>query len=167
MGQYLSDFVPRHLRSGAADTDGWSHDWTIFYWANWLAWTPVTALFLGRLGIGWTVREFLRVNLLFPSLFGIIWMTVFGGAAMYFDSAQGELYQAVEAAGPEAAVYSLFEKLPGSSILSIFFLLIAFLSYTTAADSNTTAMGGIVFQGEFHRSRRNLAGKSRYYGEWW
>ena len=146
-GDYLSSFFSRHLRNGSTDPDGWSYDWTLFYWANWLAWTPITALFLGRLGRGRTVREFLTVNLILPSLFGILWMTVFGGAALFFEDQNGQMYQTLQQNGPEAAIYALFNELPGTALLSVLFLGIAFISYTTAADSNTTAIAGVCTHG--------------------
>src|SRR3546814_11089220 len=44
---YVRTFVPRNL---GLDVDaGWHRQWTVFNWANWFAWAPVTALFLGRL----------------------------------------------------------------------------------------------------------------------
>ena len=139
---YLSNFWPKHGMDGLAHRD-WSQDWTIFYWTNWLAWTPVTALFLGRLGRGRTVRAFMRVNLIYPSLFAIAWMSVFGSASLQLDGAQGILYKAMETGGPQAALFGLFDALPFSGMAAGVFLAIAFLSYTTAADSNTSAMGAL------------------------
>ena len=144
-GNYLQHFFERSLYTGASSNDGWANSWTIFYWANWLAWAPISALFLGRLAIGYTVKDFIRFNLLYPSLFGCFWMMVFSGSVIYYDFVveSGSMNAVLEAGGAESVIYALFQKLPFAPIVSGFFLLIAFLSYVTAADSNTTAMGGI------------------------
>src|SRR3546814_7151554 len=80
---YVRTFVPRNL---GLDVDAdWHRQWTIFNWANWFAWAPVTALFLGRLAVGYTVRAFIAVNLLLPALFGAVWMVIIAGTTITID----------------------------------------------------------------------------------
>jgi len=79
LGDYVVNFIPRTFDFTASD---WAKDWTIFYWAVWLAWAPVTACFLGRIAYGRTVREFMLVNFILPSIFAITWMTIFGGTSL-------------------------------------------------------------------------------------
>jgi glycine betaine transporter len=124
--------------------DPWPKSWTTFNWANWLAWAPITALFLGRLGVGYTVKKFMVINWLLPSLFGLIWMSIFSGAALDMQLNQGiDLQHLLSVSGPESIIYRLFDSLPLSNIIAAIFLFTAFLSYVTAADSNTEAMGAI------------------------
>lgn len=147
-GQYIIDFPTRSLTLGMSAEDPWPKSWTVFYWANWLAWAPVTALFLGRISYGYTVREFIRVNLVLPAVFCCIWMTIFSGSVIHFDMAgSGELYGVLMDGGPEAVVYNLFGRFPLSGVLIVVLVLVTFLSYVTAADSNTEALGGICSTG--------------------
>ncbi|MEM7367150.1 MAG: BCCT family transporter [Bacteroidota bacterium] len=144
IGEFLQSFFSRSLYTGVSGNDPWPQNWTIFYWANWLAWTPVTALFLGRLAVGYTVKEYIQYNLFFPSLFGAAWMMVFGGTALHLDMAHDHaLYGILQDTGVENVIFRIFEEFPLPVVVSGFFLLMTFLSYVTAADSNTTAMGGI------------------------
>ncbi|MEM8526952.1 MAG: BCCT family transporter [Bacteroidota bacterium] len=147
--EYGSHFVQRSLYNLEIKETTWLNDWTVFYWANWLAWTPITALFLGRLAYGYTVRDYIHFNLLFPSLFGCIWMTVFSGTAIHLDMAANgtPLYDTYSQQGAENVMYAIFEYLPLAALMSIIYLLISFLSYVTAADSNTSAMSGISASG--------------------
>ncbi len=141
---YFSSFFEYSTLSINHPNDPWPKSWTTFNWANWLAWAPITALFLGRLGYGYTVRQFLLFNWIIPSLFGIVWMSVFSGATvdmlLHEDIPLGNL---LKTAGPESIVFKLFESLPLSNLVAGVFLFTAFLSYVTAADSNTEAMSGI------------------------
>lgn len=122
----------------------WANQWTTFYWANWMAWAPITALFLGRLAYGRTVREFLLVNWVLPSIFAIIWMTVFGGNILFIEfNGIIDLTALVEAKGPQSVVYSFFNILPFAPFIIGLFIFTIYISYVTAADSNTEAMGGI------------------------
>ncbi|MBT8220625.1 MAG: BCCT family transporter [Bacteroidia bacterium] len=142
---YFQTFLFRSLDTGIGEPDRWTKSWTIFYWANWLAWTPISALFLGRLGLGYDVRTFIRFNLLYPSLFSMVWMSIFSGTSLYVDNLNGEqgLYTLLQDVGPEMVVFNMLEYIPFTDLLTIVFIVAAFISYVTAADSNTSAMSGI------------------------
>lgn len=144
--EFFLHFFRRSL-IGVVNSDiEWSHSWTMFYWANWLAWTPITALFLGRIAQGYTVREFIRINLLYPSLFAIAWMSIFSSTSVYFDTITSgfPLFEILNTSGgPSKVLFEILNQLPWTTITSLFFLFAAFLSYVTAADSNTSAMSSI------------------------
>ncbi len=142
--EYVAEFVPRSLSLGERAGDQWTRDWTVFYFANWLAWAPITALFLGRISVGYTVREFLLFNLAAPAAFSAIWMTVFGGAAIEIDAAtSGALSNALNSDGPEAVVYALFQNLPFTRPVIAAFIAVTFISFVTAMDSNTHSIAGV------------------------
>lgn len=149
LGVYARDFLPRSLGLGGRLNDPWTIDWTVFFFANWLAWAPITALFLGRIAVGYTVREFLIFNLVFPALFSAIWMTVFGGAALIIEAETGQsLSAALNANGPEAVIYALFDALPLTGIVVGVFVLATFVSFVTAMDSNTHSIAGVCLKSE-------------------
>jgi choline-glycine betaine transporter len=147
-GEYLSTFFQRSLLTGAAafqpgkGIDMWGQWWTNFYFANWLAWAPITALFLGRLGYGQTIRKFLVFNFVLPSIFSGIWMSVFSGTALKFEL-DGKGISEYLARGPEYTGFAVLGNLPLSVIIIPLFLFICFICFVTAADSNTNAMSGI------------------------
>jgi len=144
---YVKNFVPRSIGVDGGDSS-WRHSWTTFYWANWMAWAPITALFLGRIGLGYTVREFIKVNLVYTSLFAMIWMVLFGGVAIVKDLHQdGALYQLLTVEGPQSVIFQLIDEAGHSIIGGILLLVIVFISYVTAADSNTTAMSALCTKG--------------------
>ncbi|MBL4839122.1 MAG: BCCT family transporter, partial [Kordiimonadaceae bacterium] len=142
--QYIQEFLPRSLGVGAQHDEAWAQSWTVFYWANWLAWAPITALFLGRIARGYTVRQFILVNLIAPSLFALVWMSIFGGAALHIDTnGGGVLSAALKANGAESIAYDVLAQYPLSSLLMVSFILLSFISYVTAADSNTSAIASV------------------------
>lgn len=142
--EYGATFFKRSLYLGGPKNDPWPRDWSIFYWANWLAWAPITALFLGQIARGYTVRAFLIVNWLIPSIFGIIWMSIFGGSTLHLQiSGAADVAGIMKSSGPESAVYTLFESLPLAPWITGLFVGATFLSYVTGADGNTSAMGSM------------------------
>lgn len=141
---YFSNFFARSFNTYTGPEDNWPKLWTVFYWANWYAWAPITALFLGRIARGYTVREFIRVNLILPASCAIVWMATFAGTAMRLDHlTQGGLHQAMQDKGVEAVIFTLFDNLPLAVITTAIFIGITFISYVTAADSNTDAMSNL------------------------
>ncbi len=156
MGDYLGNFFQKSLFTGAASGDKWPQWWTIFYWANWLAWAPITALFLGKIARGYTVRQFLIFNLVLPATFACVWMSIFSGTALHMDmTGDSILNNALTQLGPESVVYTIFDNLPISGITAVAFIFLSFLSYVTAADSNTEAIANLCAD----NSEQALAGK--------
>eukprot|EP00486_Rosalina_sp_Unknown_P006542 CAMPEP_0201576874 /NCGR_PEP_ID=MMETSP0190_2-20130828/22930_1 /ASSEMBLY_ACC=CAM_ASM_000263 /TAXON_ID=37353 /ORGANISM="Rosalina sp." /LENGTH=681 /DNA_ID=CAMNT_0048008247 /DNA_START=14 /DNA_END=2056 /DNA_ORIENTATION=+ len=72
---------------GSQPQDGWMSGWTIFYWAWWIAWAPFVGIFIAQISEGRTVREFIIGNMLVPTLFTSIWLTIFGGVGLYNELA--------------------------------------------------------------------------------
>lgn len=143
-GEYALTFVPQSLALGERAGHAWTRDWTVFYFAQWLAWAPITALFLGRIAVGYTVREFILFNLVGPALFGAIWMSIFGGAAIEIDAeTAGALTTALNERGPEAVIHAMFATLPFAGIVGILFIVLTFISFVTAMDSNTHSISGV------------------------
>lgn len=149
VSEYVLTFIPQSLALGERAGHQWTRDWTVFYFANWLAWAPITALFLGRISVGYTVREFLLFNLAGPALFGALWMAIFGGAAIGIDAETGgALTTALNERGPEAVVYAMFASLPLSSVVSAAFIILTFVSFVTAMDSNTLSISSVCLKAD-------------------
>lgn len=144
LGAYLENFLRLSLFTGQAAADPWPQSWSVFYWAVWFAWAPITAMFLGKIARGYTVREFILMNVVYPSAFILFWISVFAGTAIYMDqTTQGGLYAILNASGIEQLLYHIFGELPFGLLTSFILVFIAFVSYVTAADSSTDAIGDL------------------------
>jgi len=140
---FAGDFVQRNIWT-ATTNDTWTNDWTIFYWASWFAWTPISVAFLGRISYGHSVRAFIVCNLILPAVFSSVWMVVFGSTAIHMELSEGaNLLKALNKGGAGGALYTLLSHFPWAWLLIPVFVITAFLSFVTAADSNTSAMGGL------------------------
>lgn len=142
-GNYLSNFFKMSLFTGVAAGDQWPQWWTVFYWANWFAWATITALFLGRIAFGYSVRMFIVVNFALPAFFGGLWMTIFGGTTVHKLLTDTTIADIFNTEGPETALYAILSDVPLSMIVIPFYLFIVFISFVTASDSNVSAMAGI------------------------
>ena len=143
-GGFLTNFFSKALFTGAAGKDSWATGWTTFYWSNWIAWAPVTAVFLARISYGYKVKEIITMNFIIPSIFSSIWMTVLGGSAINFQmTGKVDILSIMNEQGAPAAAYAVLGNLPLSKILIGIYLLAVFFSFITATDSTTNAMASI------------------------
>ena len=147
IADYVVNLVPRGFLWQFDASDPWPLAWTLFYWTNWMAWAPVTALFLGRISKGYTVRQMMLFTLILPSLFVTVWMGILGGSALVMESQSHSLLDKLAASGPESIIYAIMQTMPLGSLLAAVFVVGVFISYVTAADSNTMAMAGLCWSG--------------------
>lgn len=147
LGAYLSDFFRLSLMTSAASGDGWAQSWPVFYWCMALSWMPVSAVFLGRISRGFTVRQALNAMFIIPSVFCILWMSLFAGSSIYYELGGAEIMSVIQSQGLDAAVYEVLRQMPLSAIIIPLFLITAFISYVTSADSNTNAAAGLCCKG--------------------
>lgn len=147
-GLYLDHFFERTFTLYAYEPRAWMADWTLFYWAWWIAWSPFVGMFIARISRGRTVREFLLNVLLVPAGFTFLWMTVFGNTAISLDMGQaaGAISNAVSNDLSTALFYFL-EQLPGAAFTSSLAVLLVAVFFVTSADSgalviDTIASGG-------------------------
>lgn len=149
LADYFYHFVSRSTNINSNIDQSWQQDWTVFYFAVWMAWMPISALFLGRLAVGYTVRQFIHFNLLLPAAFSGLWMLVFSSTSLHMDriGADNPLYTILQNEGTESVSFAILEGFPLGNLIGIAFIFIAFLAYVTAADSNTSAMSAICTKG--------------------
>lgn len=135
LGSYINQLVTMSLRLSPFSENPWAGDWTIFYWAWWIAWAPFVGAFIARVSCGRTVREFVLGVVFAPSLLGFVWFAIFGGAALQAEIfGQAELLAALSE-GYETVLFVLFNSLPGSILLSAVALLLLIIFFVTSADS--------------------------------
>ena len=140
LGAYLSEFVRMSLRLTPFRESSWVGDWTIFYWAWWLSWSPFVGLFIARVSKGRTIREFVAGTLLVPSAACFLWFSVFGGTALNLEIFEGIPLAAAAQADPSTAIFRVFEALPMGAVLSVAATLLVLIFFVTSADSATVVL---------------------------
>ncbi|MET4047357.1 high-affinity choline transporter BetT [Rhodococcus sp. 1163] len=144
----VSDFVrlfPNMVGQTFAfeDTGTWMTDWTLFFWAWWIAWASFVGLFLARISRGRTIRQFVLGTLTIPFLYILMWASVYGNSALQRvrggDNEFGE--QAI--LNPEGAFYELLRDYPAFIFIAALATFTALLFYVTSADSAALVMANL------------------------
>ena len=149
IGYYLTHIVELSFRTFAYEStkEEWFTSWTILYWAWWISWAPFVGLFIAKISRGRTIREFVVCVLLIPTVFNLLWMTVFGNGAIWMDAqTAGMLTQA--AAETDRLLFLFLNQLPLPAITSLIAILVIVIFFITSADSGIFVINSIASQGK-------------------
>lgn len=145
IGTYLSNLVKLSFKTYVYEKEhtDWFSGWTILYWAWWCSWAPFVGLFIARISKGRTIREFIFGVLVIPSMFGILWFTVFGNTAIWLNDgeAAGTLGQMISS--PETLLFKFLDYLPLSGVTGLVSLVVISLFFITSADSGIYVLNNI------------------------
>lgn len=145
LGNYLANLVQLSFKTYVYEPDntGWFNGWTVLYWAWWCSWAPFVGLFIARISRGRTIREFVFGVLLIPSLFCVLWFTVFGNSAIWLDTHTTNGALAAMTGAPEKLLFAFLSYLPLPTLSSIVALIIIALFFITSADSGIYVLNNI------------------------
>lgn len=141
MGSYLQNLVQMSLRMTPFTESTWVADWTLFYWAWWIAWAPFVGMFIARVSKGRTIREFVLGVMLIPTLFSCLWFTVFGGTGLYQVMFEGSNLAQLAKEDVTMPLFLMLENLPLGTILAAVATLLIITFFITSADSATFVLG--------------------------
>jgi choline/glycine/proline betaine transport protein len=138
IGMYLSGLVDMTFRIYAYEPNDWIGNWTLFYWAWWISWSPFVGMFIARISRGRTIREFILGVLLVPSGFTFLWLTVFGNSGLWLEMHETGvgLASAVQTNMP-TAIFVLLEQLPLTAITSALATMLIVTFFVTSSDSGS------------------------------
>lgn len=145
-GYYINNIISltsytEPVTTAVADSAMWPQWWDLYWMVDWLSFGPITGLFLVKMSYGRTIRQFITVNVILPSIFGVIWFGIFGGFAINIQlTGIYDLMEFYNASGAEAFMMQLFEFVPGTMIIRVIMLVLVALSFITLADSMTSTI---------------------------
>ena len=163
---FLINFIPSVITRYVSDTlemisyaasygdvqTEWLNAWTIFYWAWWVSWSPFVGIFIAKISRGRTLREFVSIVVLVPSLVCTLSFSIYGGTSMWMQE-QGV---ADIASAPEAqdSLFILLDALPLAQITPLVVMFMLAVFFITSADSASVVMGILAQRGRTDPSRR-------------
>ncbi len=135
LGDYLQHFISMSLHISPYTNNAWASEWTIFYWAWVIAWSPFVGTFVARISRGRTIREYVFGVLIVPPLLACLWIGVFGGAALNMELNGNVGLAAATQNDITMALFELFKHLPFTLVLSVVAMCLIFIFLVTSADS--------------------------------
>ncbi len=143
IADYIGHFIPLSLTLFSDEGPVgeqlvvWQLDWSVFYWAWWIAFSPFVGMFIARISRGRTIREYIFGVVLVPSLVCFIWMTLLGGTAIALElngSAGGTIVNATMADQLYATLAVILD--PGTAFAVSGMIVVLLMTYlVTSTDS--------------------------------
>lgn len=131
---YLLHFSEMSLSLGAYHTSKtFTNDWTVFYWAFWIAWVPFTGIFIARISRGRTIREFLVATIIVPAIATMLWFSIFANKAISLIHEAGRY--AGEYDDIFTSIYHFLYQLPLGNITVTLTALLVLISIINSVDS--------------------------------
>ena len=149
IGQYLAFIVPESFYLEPVKATGWIHGWTIFYWAWWLAFAPVVGLFQIKLAKGRTIRQFVIVNLVAPTIFAIVWFGIFGSSAINFELNGANIAAKLSEWGSSVAMFAYFDNLPLTQLFYGILFVAIIISILALSESMTLTLADMTTKPEY------------------
>ncbi|GAE27064.1 glycine betaine transporter OpuD [Halalkalibacter wakoensis JCM 9140] len=149
-GMYISHFVTLSFDTMPYADGDWLGEWTIFYWAWVIVWSPFVGTFIARISRGRTIQQFVLGVLFIPTIGTILWFVVFGGSALYYEIFEGADLASPIQDDPEAGLFLFLDLLPFGTILSLLALLLTTIFFITSANSATFVLGVLTSKGSLN-----------------
>ena len=144
LGYWLDNFWQWGLDPGNIGGSALVQWWTLYDWAVWIAYAPLMGLFLAVISYGRTIRQFLTINWILPSVFGMVWFGILGASGLYWQQEGSiDLIATIQESGAVAGLWSLLNFIPLGFIFVPAVILALILSFATSADSMTRTIAAL------------------------
>ncbi len=148
IGAYLQNFFELSFWTETYQQSDWQMSWTVFYWAWWISWSPFVGMFIARISRGRTVREFIMGVLIVPALITFLWLSAFGGTALYLElNDLSDLATAVEE-NVATSLFVLLEQFPLGTVTSVTGILLVASFFVTSSDSGSLVIDSLTAGGK-------------------
>ena len=127
VGQHIQYFFKDVFMINAFGDNEWVMNWRVFYYAWFVAWVPFVGMFVARISKGRTIREFIMGVVIVPTVFTILWLSVFSAIAL-----------------------STVSNYPLSQVISIMIIVLLGVFFITSADSATYSLSVMTSNGDIN-----------------
>lgn len=149
IGEYLQNILARSFWTESYQQSDWQNSWTVFYWSWWISWSPFVGMFIARISRGRTVREFISGVLIVPTIITFLWLSAFGGSALYIE--MNNIGTSIAEAVNEnvaTAIYVLLEHFPFAGFTSVVAILLITSFFVTSSDSGSLVVDAFTSGGK-------------------
>ena len=136
VGILLDNFARMSLWSEPFGDSGFVEDWTVFYWAWWIAYAPFVGLFVARISRGRTLRGLILGMLGLGTAGSWLFYMILGNYGLFLElSGVLDIPALLEASDGNAMIVAVFDQLPASGLVIAVFCVVGLIFSATTYDS--------------------------------
>lgn len=125
--------------------------WTMYDWAIWIAYAPLMGVFFAMIAHGRTIRQFLTINWILPSVFGMVWFAIWGGTALDWQmSGRADIIAAIQEGGAVSGIWEFLKQVPLSQVFIPVVIVTLIAAFSTTADTMSTTIAALCTVGSTH-----------------
>ncbi|MGQ0429806.1 MAG: BCCT family transporter [Gammaproteobacteria bacterium] len=144
IGLILQNFIRMNTWTDPVRDIGFVENWTIFYWAWWMAYGPFVGLFVTRISRGRSLREVIGGMLTFGSLGAGVFYMVLGNYAMHLDlGGVVNVTGLMTSVGEAEAITAVITSLPLGQVTLFVFIAVALVLLATTYDSASYTLASV------------------------
>lgn len=136
MGEYAASFLKMSTMTAETAPGWWMQWWTIFFFAWFLGYGPLMALFVARISRGRTIRQMILAVAVLAPIATTIWFTLLGGSGIYYQlSGAIDLTDALNNFRFDIATLTVAQALPMGGVMAFLILILTTVFVATTGDS--------------------------------
>lgn len=149
---YVIHFFEMSLSANDYKTSsGFTKDWTVFYWAFWLAWVPFTGIFIARISKGRSIREFIVATILVPVVATVLWFSVFANKSFEIVGNSGTQ----EFNNVFTSLFVFLQHLPLHQVTVVVAAVLVLVSIINSVDSAIFVLGILSDKGNENPAKKD------------
>lgn len=136
------------LRTSGDGIDGFVQNWTIFYWAYWMAWCVATPFFIGMISRGRTLKNIILGTYFYGISGTFLSFIVFGnyGLSQQLAGKIDLIGTVAQGTDINLGIIEIFSTLPLTNFLLIALFVMMVTFYTTTFDSITLVVSAYSYK---------------------
>jgi BCCT family betaine/carnitine transporter len=163
LGLMMQNFIKMSTWTDALTDSGFVENWTIFYWAWWIAYGPFVGMFVTRISQGRSIRQVILGMLGYGSLGAAVFYMILGNYGLHLETTGTLAVTSVLANdGGPATIVAILGQLPFAVVVIAIFAVIALIFSATTYDSASYILASCA-------TRRLMAGEDpdRWHRVFW
>ena len=141
IGLMFQNFIRMSTWTDPLTESRFVEDWTVFYWAWWIAVGPFMGIFLAQISRGRTIRQVVLGSLFFGSFGCAVYYIVLGNYALHLEMNQiVPIMETLAQKGPPSAIIAVIASLPLGKVMLLLFCVVSIVFMATTYNSSSYAM---------------------------
>ena len=135
-GEYISSFFAMSTMTTETAPGWWMKWWTVFFFAWFLGYGPLMALFVARISRGRTIRQMILAVAVAAPIVTTVWFTLLGGSGIYYQiNGAIDLQEALTNFQFDVATLTVAQALPLGGLMAFLILVLTTIFVATTGDS--------------------------------
>lgn len=136
LGAYIANFLPMATMTTQTAPDWWMQWWTVFFFAWFIGYGPLMAMFVARISRGRTIRQMILAVCVAAPVATTIWFTLLGGSGIYYQlGGDIDLADALANFRFDVATLTIAQALPLGTLMAVAILVLTTIFVATTGDS--------------------------------